>query len=110
MGGYGAAYYASQRPGYFGIAAALSGRLSIRDPTLHGLLDYALSDPERQAFYWEGHDPVALVRNLGWTRLYVSAGDGEPNVLRLSRRFVTAARGPAFRSCSGSSPEGMTTS
>jgi S-formylglutathione hydrolase FrmB len=35
LGGYGAAFYASQRPGYFGIAAALSARLSLRNPLLH---------------------------------------------------------------------------
>jgi S-formylglutathione hydrolase FrmB len=109
MGGYGAAFYASQRPGYFGIAAALSARLSLRDPFLYirGQLDYALGDPGRQRFYWTGHDPVALVRNLRWTRMYVSAGDGralpgepsgpaneigEDNLRRLSERFVGVAR------------------
>ncbi len=109
LGGYGAAFYASQRPGYFGIAAALSARLSLRNPLLHipGQLDYALGDPLRQRFYWTGHDPLALVRNLRWTRMYVSAGDGralpgepsgpaneigENNVRRFSERFVRAAR------------------
>jgi S-formylglutathione hydrolase FrmB len=109
MGAYGAAYYASQRPGYFGIVAALSGRLSLRDPFLYlpGQLDYALGDPTRQAFYWTGHDPLALARNLRWTRMYVSAGDGralpgepsgpaneigEDNLRRLSKRFVSVAR------------------
>jgi diacylglycerol O-acyltransferase / trehalose O-mycolyltransferase len=107
LGGYGAAFYASQRPGYFGIAAALSARLSLRDPFFYGQLDYALGDPSRQRFYWTGHDPLALVRNLRWTRLYVSAGDGqalpgepsgpanvigEQNLRRLSERFARAAR------------------
>jgi S-formylglutathione hydrolase FrmB len=107
MGGYGAAFYASQRPGYFGIAAALSARLSLRDPTLHGQLGYALGDPDDQRFYWTGHDPLALVRNLRWSRVYVSAGDGqalpgepsgpgnvfgELNLRRLSERFVQRAR------------------
>jgi S-formylglutathione hydrolase FrmB len=109
MGGYGAAFYASQRPGYFGVAAALSARLSLRDPFLYipKQLDYALGDPGRQRFYWTGHDPLALVRNLRWTRMYVSAGDGralpgepsgpaneigENNLRRLSERFVRAAR------------------
>ena len=78
MGGYGAAFYASQRPGYFGIAAALSARLSLRDRFLYipGQLDYVLGDPMEQRFYWTGHDPLALVGNLRWTRMYVSAGDG----------------------------------
>jgi S-formylglutathione hydrolase FrmB len=107
MGGYGAAFYASQRPGYFGIAATLSGRLSLRDPTLYGLLDFAFGDPARQRFYWAGHDPVTLARNLRWTRVYASAGDGqalpgeptnpagvagEHNIRRLTERFVGAAR------------------
>jgi S-formylglutathione hydrolase FrmB len=107
LGGYGAAFYASQRPGYFGIAASLSARLSVRDPFLYGQLDYGLGDPMRQRFYWTGHDPLALVRNLRWTRMYVSAGDGqalpgepsgpanvvgEQNLRRLSERFVRAAR------------------
>jgi S-formylglutathione hydrolase FrmB len=107
LGGYGAAFYASQRPGYFGLAAALSARLSLRDPFLYPQLSYALGDPVLQRFYWVGHDPVALAPNLRWTRLYVSVGDGnlapgdlpspggavgEQNLRRLSERFVAAAR------------------
>src|SRR5919108_6224284 len=95
--------------GLLRIAAALSARLSLRDPFLYvpGQLDYALGDPMRQRFYWTGHDPLALVRNLRWTRMYVSAGDGralpgepsgpaneigENNLRRLSERFVSVAR------------------
>jgi hypothetical protein len=107
MGGHGAAFYASQRPGYFGIAAALSARLSLRDPSLIPGLSYALGDYAENRFYWTGHDPVALAPNLRWTRLYVSAGDGmsqpgeavnpagalgEQNLRRLCERFAPAAR------------------
>ena len=107
MGGYGAAYYATQRPGYFGIVAAMSARLSLRDPILYGPLDYVFGDPSRQDFYWAGHDPVRLVRNLQWTRVYISVGDaraidgepsgpqnveGERNLGRFTRRFRAVAR------------------
>jgi S-formylglutathione hydrolase FrmB len=107
MGGYGAAYYATQRPGYFGIVAALSARLSLFDPVLYGQLDYAFGDPRRQRFYWAGHDPTTLVHNLRSSRVYVSVGDGraiagepsapeslegEKNLARMTQRFRSAAR------------------
>jgi S-formylglutathione hydrolase FrmB len=112
MGGYGAAFYAGQRPGYFGIAAALSARLSLRDPVLFPRLAYVLGDHAENRFYWTGHDPVALAPNLRWTRLYVSAGDGiaqpgeapnaaaalgEQNIRRLTERFLPAARRAGVR-------------
>ena len=80
MGGFGAAFYATQRPGYFGLAAALSGPLSIRRADYASLarlqLGQALGDPQAQDFYWAGHNPTALAPNLRWTRLYVRSGDG----------------------------------
>jgi S-formylglutathione hydrolase FrmB len=78
MGGFGAAFYASQRPGYFGLAASLSGVVSLRRHRTSGAIRAALGDPIAQQFYWRGHDPVALARNLRWTRLYVRVGDGIP--------------------------------
>ena len=107
MGGYGAAFYGTQRPGYFGIVAALSAHLSIRDLAPVGARLRMFGNPVAQAFYWAGHDPVELVRNLRWSRVYVSAGDshalpGEPSDPRSvrqediarsqSRRFVATAR------------------
>ncbi|HEX8065374.1 MAG TPA: alpha/beta hydrolase family protein [Thermoleophilaceae bacterium] len=86
MGGLGAMFYATQRPGYFGSAASFSGPLSIqRDPD--GPLVYdsqgepheqVLGDPVAQRFYWTGHNPTALVESLRYTRLYVTVGDGTP--------------------------------
>jgi S-formylglutathione hydrolase FrmB len=84
MGGFGTMYYASQRPGYFGSAAAFSGVLSTERPTFQQAFGTASGeepepiwgDPERQAFYWAGHNPVKLVANLRYTRLFVAAGNG----------------------------------
>lgn len=90
MGGEGAMYYASQRPDYFGSAAAFSGPLSIQRQTYQGAFDLAtgqskeaiFGDPQEQEFYWRGHNPRALAGNLRATRLFVAAGDGVPNPAR----------------------------
>jgi S-formylglutathione hydrolase FrmB len=87
MGGEGAMYYAAQRPDYFGSAASFSGPLSIQRPTYQTAFEAGtgvdrealFGDPQAQEFYWAGHNPIKLVRNLSSTRLYVSAGDGVPN-------------------------------
>jgi S-formylglutathione hydrolase FrmB len=87
MGGEGAMFYASQRPGYFGSAASFSGPLSIERPTYQGAFEAGtgqdrealFGDPDAQEFYWAGHNPVKLVANLRSTRLYVAAGDGVAN-------------------------------
>ena len=90
-------FYASQRPGFFGSAAAFSGPLSIQRPTYQAAFDFAtgqskeaiFGDPEAQEFYWRGHNPKALVDNLTYTRLYVAAGDGVPNPARPSEATNT---------------------
>jgi S-formylglutathione hydrolase FrmB len=83
MGGEATMYYASQLPGYFGAAAAFSPPLSIQRPewptgfntqgqdfdTVFGPVD---------GFYASGHNPLRLVDNLRWTRLFVGVGDGTP--------------------------------
>ncbi len=86
MGGEGAVFYASQRPGYFGTAASFSGVLSIQRPEWPAGFntqgeDYhdVFGDPQAQEFYWRGHNPLALVDNLRHTRLFVSVGDGVPD-------------------------------
>jgi S-formylglutathione hydrolase FrmB len=87
MGGEGAMFYASQRPGYFGSAASFSGPLSIQRATYQSAFEAAtgqdpeaiFGDPQAQEFYWRGHNPRALVENLARTRLYVAAGDGVPS-------------------------------
>jgi len=89
MGGLGALYYAAQRPGYFGSAASFSGAISTERtewPTAFDTQGEAhadvYGDPAAQAFYWEGHDPTALLPNLHDTRLFVRVGDGTPSPAR----------------------------
>jgi S-formylglutathione hydrolase FrmB len=85
MGGEGAIFYAEQRPGYFGAAASFSGVLSLQRPEWPAGFDTqgqnhldVYGDPQAQSFYWTGHNPVALVDALRWTRVFVRVGDGLP--------------------------------
>ena len=85
MGGEGALYYATQRPGYFGSAASFSGAISIQRAEWPSGFDTqgekhvdVFGDPSEQRFYWTGHNPTALTRNLTHTRLFVAVGDGVP--------------------------------
>ena len=87
MGGLGATLLASQRPGYFGSVATLSGLLSMQRPEVFSLASIFGTDMERyggdpvaQRFYWTGHNPVKLVANLGATRVYATAGDAQPGL------------------------------
>jgi S-formylglutathione hydrolase FrmB len=82
-GGEATMYYASQRPGYFGSAAAFSPPVSIQRtewPTGFNTQgqDYATVFGDVGGFYATGHNPLALVANLRWTRLFVGVGDGVP--------------------------------
>jgi hypothetical protein len=86
MGGEGAMYYATQRPGYFGSAASFSGVLSLQRPEWPQAFDTqgekhqdVFGDPDAQRFYWTGHNPTALIRNLAHTRLFVAVGNGVPD-------------------------------
>ncbi|MBA3301517.1 MAG: hypothetical protein H0T15_06570, partial [Thermoleophilaceae bacterium] len=82
MGGLGALFYASQRPGYFGSAASFSGVLAPDRSDWGTFMDgqgerfVDVYGPER--YYVEGHSPVSLVRSLKPTRLWTSNGDGIP--------------------------------
>lgn len=88
MGGMGAMFYASQRPGYFGSAGSSQGTLSMQrpefqtDPAFMAFVEQdpeeIFGDPQAQEFYWAGHNPTRLVPNLAHTRLYVAVGDGVP--------------------------------
>jgi S-formylglutathione hydrolase FrmB len=85
MGGEGAMYYATQRPGFFGSVASFSGPLSIQRPewptgfdTQGEDHDDVFGDPSAQEFYWAGHNPTALIGNLLHTRVFVAVGDGNP--------------------------------
>jgi hypothetical protein len=86
MGGEGAVFYAEQRPGYFGSVAAFSAPLSIQRPEWPTGFDTqgeshtdVFGDPAAQRFYWTGHNPIALVANLRYTRTFVTVGDGVPD-------------------------------
>lgn len=88
MGGMGAMFYASQRPGYFGSAGASQGTLSLQrpefqaEPAFRAFIEQdpeaIFGEPQAQEFYWAGHNPTKLVANLAHTRLYVAVGDGVP--------------------------------
>jgi S-formylglutathione hydrolase FrmB len=115
MGGEGAALLAAEKPGYFGSLASFSGPLSIQRPEWPAAFDTqgerhvdVFGDPVAQRFYWSGHNPTALVRNLRYTRTFVAVGDGsttrpdelgngfgaaaEVVLARQAEDFVTAAR------------------
>jgi len=83
MGGEATMYYASQLPGYFGSAAAFSPPVSIQRPewptgfNTQGQ-DYDMVFGPVDGFYATGHNPLKLVANLRWTRLFVGVGDGTP--------------------------------
>lgn len=117
MGGGGALYLASQRPGYFGSVAAFSAPTSIERTTYQQAFDAAsgqdsaaiYGDPSEQEFYWSGHNPIDLVPNLRSTRLYIATGNGiagderdlrsplailtELELSQHAAEFVAAARG-----------------
>jgi S-formylglutathione hydrolase FrmB len=83
MGGEATMYYASQRPGYFGSAAAFSPPVSIQRAEWPAGFntqgqDYDTVFGPVDGFYATGHNPLALVENLRWTRLFVGVGDGNP--------------------------------
>ena len=85
MGGYGAAFLASQRPDYFGAVAPMSGFLAPRRPEMPTLFPIATGQSFENLFgpadsaYAEGHDPIALIANLRETRLFVISGNGVPD-------------------------------
>jgi S-formylglutathione hydrolase FrmB len=84
MGGLGAMYYASQRPGYFASAASFSGVLSQERPEWATGFNTQGEDFDTVfggagSFYVAGHDPTTLIDNLHSTRLFVSVGDGVPD-------------------------------
>jgi S-formylglutathione hydrolase FrmB len=98
MGGEGATFYASQRPGYFGAVASFSGVLNIQRPEWPVGMDTqgeshqdVFGDPEAQRFYWTGHNPTALVENLRYTRVYVTVGDGVPAPGEITNYFGAVA-------------------
>jgi S-formylglutathione hydrolase FrmB len=83
MGGEATMYYASQLPGYFGSAAAFSPPVSTQRlewPAGFNTQgqDYDTVFGPVDGFYATGHNPLKLVANLRWTRMFVGVGDGTP--------------------------------
>jgi S-formylglutathione hydrolase FrmB len=84
MGGFGAAWLATQLPGYFGSAATFSGFVQHQRPEVEaglrtvGEVEYTDIFGPMDAFYATGHNPTRLVGNLTRSRLYVTVGDGIP--------------------------------
>jgi S-formylglutathione hydrolase FrmB len=93
MGGLGATYLGGRLPGFFGSVASLSGFV---DPQWQaaliqqemGLFSFAPehgdsdADPiygPPQGFYADGHNPALLVKNLQYTRVFLSTGTGVPS-------------------------------
>jgi S-formylglutathione hydrolase FrmB len=96
MGGEATMYYASQRPGYFGSAAAFSPPVSIQRAEWPAAFntqgqDYNTVFGDVSGFYATGHNPLALVDNLRWTRLFVGVGDGTPTTLDDATNLVGQA-------------------
>lgn len=86
MGGLGAAYLGGRLPGFFGSIGVLSGFVdlqiapeivSVGMDELTGVPPGSVIGPEN-GFYATGHNPTALVANLRYTRVFLSAGDGTP--------------------------------
>ena len=77
MGGYGALYLASQRPGYFGSAASFSGVISLHRPEWTPYDRFKQLWGPAYGFYALAHDPTTLVPNLKNTRILVDAGNGD---------------------------------
>jgi S-formylglutathione hydrolase FrmB len=86
MGGLGAAYLGGRLPGFFGSVAVLSGFVDLQIvpaaaplgmDLLTGVTLGSVVGPS-SGFYATGHNPTALVANLQYTRVFVSAGNGLP--------------------------------
>ncbi|MBR7675668.1 esterase [Streptomyces daliensis] len=86
-GGYGAMAFASRHPGMFGAAAAYSGILHTRLPSVPTLLFAIVArellsplsmwgSPLFQSDNWKARDPYAQAEKLRGTELYISAGTG----------------------------------
>ncbi len=85
MGGLGAAYLGGRLPSFFGSIGILSGFVDtqISAPILAPLGMDALAgakpgsvDGPGTGFYATGHNPTALVHNLQYSRVFMSAGNG----------------------------------
>ena len=86
MGGLGAAYLGGRLPGFFGSIGVLSGYVdpqivpelgTLGMDALTGVPPGTIVGPGT-GFYATGHNPTALVQNVQYTRVFMSAGNGIP--------------------------------
>jgi len=84
MGGFGAAYLATQRPDYFGSSSVFSGFVQHQRPEVEaglravGGVEYQDIFGPMDGAYATGHNPTRIPANLRHTRLFVAVGDGTP--------------------------------
>ena len=93
MGGLGALIYTARHPGLFAAAASFSGIVHTRLSGDHvqGYLNLLSSqgedpralwgDPDDDEEIWKAHNPYDLAPRLAGTKLFVSAGNGQPGPL-----------------------------
>ena len=93
MGGLGATYLGGRLPGFFGAVASLSGfvdpqwQAAAVQPAMAAFsfaTQHGDNNPDPiyglpEGFYADGHNPTLLVKNLEYTRLFVSTGTGVPS-------------------------------
>jgi S-formylglutathione hydrolase FrmB len=87
MGGFGALSYAARHPGLFSVAASFSGPVDSNYPPLFSLFETkrtpagnpAVWGPrDTQGARWHAHNPVDLAPLLGYTRVLLFTGNGQP--------------------------------
>ncbi len=87
MGGFGALSYAARHPGLFSVAASFSGSVDSDYPPLRSVFETQRTPagnpavwgpPETQEARWQVHNPVDLAPLLGYTRVLLFTGNGQP--------------------------------
>jgi S-formylglutathione hydrolase FrmB len=86
MGGYGAVLLAAQLPSYFGTAVSMSGLLDLESDGAQYLVPNFSAFSYKRTWgpfhgpYAQAHNPMKLLDNLEDTRVYVSVGNGNPDL------------------------------
>lgn len=86
MGGYGGTLFVGQFPSYFGNAFSLSGLLDLQSPEVVSVLPGDIGSPFLRIWgpekgpFATTHNPLKMVGNDVGSRLYISAGDGNPSM------------------------------
>ncbi|MDQ8045526.1 MAG: alpha/beta hydrolase-fold protein [Solirubrobacteraceae bacterium] len=86
MGGYGAVLLGGQLPGYFGSVVSMSGLLDSQSVEAQAQLPDAIGAPFAEVWgpptgpYATVSNPLWTTSNVAWSRLYVSSGNGIPDL------------------------------